>query len=224
MLCVVYQPGVMVYDEAHRLQKNLLRKRLAGEIPDVLILLEHPPTFTIGKSGTPDNVLISQARLAQEGICLFFTDRGGDVTYHGPGQIVGYPIMDLRARNRDIHKYVHDLEEVLIKTVQDFSISADRDGGHRGVWVGYDELAAIGLGVVKWITMHGFALNVNSNLDHFSFINPCGFSDRNATSLSKLLSRKVSIKAVTEKLLVHFSQVFDAQMELTLGFPDDMYI
>jgi lipoate-protein ligase B len=211
----------MAYDEAHRLQKNLLKKRLAGESPDILVLLEHPPTFTIGKSGTIDNVLISPVRLAQEGISLFFTDRGGDVTYHGPGQIVGYPIMDLRVRNRDIHKYVHDLEEVLIRTVRDFSIKAGRDPGHRGVWVGDEELAAIGLGVIKWITMHGFALNVNSNLEHFSFINPCGFSDKNATSLSKLLSQDVSIKEVTEKLLVHFSQVFDMQIELTTDLPTD---
>jgi lipoate-protein ligase B len=211
----------MAYDEAHRLQKNLLRKRLAGETPDVLILLEHPPSLTIGKSGTIDNVLVSSARLAQEGISLFFTDRGGDVTYHGPGQIVGYPIMDLRTRNRDLHKYVHDLEEVLIRTVQDFSINAERDQGHRGVWVGDEELAAIGLGVFKWITMHGFALNVNSNLDHFSFINPCGFSDRKATSMTRLLSQDVSIKAVTQKLLMHFSQVFDAHIELSSNLPAD---
>jgi lipoate-protein ligase B len=224
VLCVVYQLGVMAYDQAHRLQKNLIPKILAGETPEVLLLLEHPPTITIGKSGALDNVLISSSQLAREEIALFFTDRGGDATYHGPGQIVGYPLMDLRKRNRDLHRYVHDLEEVLIRTAMDFSISAHRDQGHRGVWVGKEELAAIGLGVTKWITFHGFALNVTSNLDHFSFINPCGFSDRKATSMSRLLSSNISMEVVTERLLAHFSQIFKVELLLAPHIPDDFFL
>jgi lipoate-protein ligase B len=215
--CVVYQLGLVEYGEAYRVQKKLHRQRLDGAISDTLLLLEHPPTVTIGRSGSLENVLVSKERLTQEGISLFFIGRGGDVTYHGPGQLVGYPIMGLSERGEDIHRYVHDLEEVLIQTLEDFSIYANRDNSHAGVWVGKEEVAAIGLSIRRWVTMHGFALNVNPNLTHFSFINPCGFSNRKATSMSQLLGREVHMEAVARRLVAHFSDVFGTSIEVSLS-------
>lgn len=213
MLCTVYQLGLIAYSEAYHLQRQLLYQRVSNEITDTLLLLEHPPTITIGKSGKLENVLASQAQLAEAGVSLFFVDRGGDVTYHGPGQLVAYPIIDLSQRGRDVHQYVRDLEEVIIRTLNDFSINAGRDRSHAGVWVRGKEIAALGLRISKWVSMHGFALNVNIDLEQFSFINPCGFHDRKATSVSNLLSQDVSMDAVTENLLAHFSEVFDSQMK-----------
>jgi len=214
MRCVVYQLGLIEYGDAYHLQRKLLGERLDGRIVDTLLLLEHPPTITIGKSGKLENVLASQAQLAREEVSLVFIDRGGDVTYHGPGQIVGYPIFDLRERGRDAHQYLHSLEEVLIRALNDFSISACRDSGHAGVWVGEEEIAAIGLSIRKWVTMHGFALNVNTDLAQFSLINPCGFTNRKATSMAHLLGHEVPREIVTERLLAHLAEVFDIHLEL----------
>ena len=213
MPCLVCHLGLIEYSKAYHLQRKLLRQRLDGEIKDTLLLLEHPPTITIGKSGKLENVLVSQAQLAGEGISLFFTDRGGDVTYHGPGQLVAYPIIDLRQRGRDVHRYVHELEEVVIRTLNDFYIEAHRDDSHAGVWVKDEEIAAIGLSIKRWITMHGIALNVNPNLEHFSLINPCGFSDRKATSMAKLLSRDVPMEEARHRLIARFSDVFNVPIE-----------
>ncbi len=213
MICLVHQLELVEYGRAHKLQGTLHRKRVNEEIPDVLLLLEHPPTLTIGRSGSMENVLVSKEKLADEGIALFFIERGGDVTFHGPGQLVGYPIMDLSHRGKDVHRYVHDLEEILIRTLKDFSIDASRDESHAGVWVENEEIAAIGLSVQKWVSMHGFALNVNPNLEHFSYINPCGFPDRRATSISRLLGQEVPMDEVTDRLLAHFSEVFDITMK-----------
>jgi lipoic acid synthetase len=208
-MCIVLEMGLMEYQEAYQLQRTLHRQRVEGKIDDVLLLLEHPSTITIGKSGTLDNLLVSRERLAQQGISLFFIDRGGDVTYHGPGQLVGYPILDLRERRKDLHRYVYNLEEVILQTLRDFSIDADRDEGHPGVWVKEEEIAAIGLSLRRWVSMHGFALNVNIDLEHFSFINPCGFSDRRATSMSKILGSHVPMQEATNSLISHFYDVFD---------------
>ncbi len=214
MQCIIYQLGLIEYKKAYRLQKELLHKRSEGQIPDVLLLLEHPPTITIGKSGGLENVLASPALLAEKGIPVLFIDRGGDVTYHGPGQLVGYPIIDLKNRERDLHRYVRELEEIIIKTLDNFFIRATIDENHAGVWVQNEEIAAIGVAVKRWVSMHGFALNVNTGLEPFSLINPCGFSNRRATSMSNILSQNVSMVAVRERLLAHFSEVFDAQIEL----------
>ena len=213
MLCIVYRLGLMGYSQAYNLQKELLRQRANNEIADVLLLLEHPPTITIGQSGKLENVLASQAQLAKEGISLFFIDRGGDVTYHGPGQLVAYPIIDVSKQGGDFHQYVHDLEDVIIRTLSDFGINACRDKNHAGVWVKGEEIAAIGLRIKRWITTHGLAINVNTNLEHFALINPCGFTDRKATSMAKLLCQDIPMALVTDRLLVHFSQVFDAYLE-----------
>ena len=213
MRCLVYWLGLIEYGDAYQIQRRLLRNRLAGRIPDTLLLLEHPPTITVGKSGKLENILASQEQLARKGVSLVFIDRGGDVTYHGPGQIVGYPIIDLREREKDAHRYIRNLEEVIIRTLDDFAIKSGRDSGHAGVWVGDEEIAAIGLSLRKWVTMHGFALNVNTDLADFSLINPCGFTNRQATSISCLLGQEMPRKVVKERLLAHFAEVFDAQLE-----------
>jgi lipoyl(octanoyl) transferase len=211
--CVVYRLGLIEYGEAYELQKKLHRERLIGMISDTLLLLEHPPTITIGRSGSMENVLVSKERLTQEGITLFSIERGGDVTYHGPGQLVGYPIMDLSSRGRDIQRYVRDIEEVLIRTLRDFSIDAARDEHHAGVWVGNEEIAAIGLSVRRWVTTHGFALNVNPNLEYFSYINPCGFSDRRATSMAEVLGHTPSMDEVINSVINKCSEVFGMSIQ-----------
>ena len=214
MRCVVRQLGRIDYREAYELQKALLQDRLKGRIDDTLLLLEHPPTITVGKSGKLENIRVSQEKLARAGVSLIFTDRGGDVTYHGPGQIVGYPILDLRERNRDIHQYVHNLEEMLIRTLSDYDIKSGRGHNHAGVWVKDMEIAALGLSVRRWITMHGFALNINTDLNHFALINPCGFTDKTATSMAQLLGHELPSGGVTERLLAHFARVFEVDLEL----------
>ena len=209
-MCVVLELGLTEYQDAYKLQRTLQHQRVEGKISDVLLLLEHPPTITVGKSGSLDNVLVSREQLVKQGISLFFIDRGGDVTYHGPGQLVGYPIVDLRQREKDLHCYVRNLEEVILRTLNDFSIDGERDESHPGVWVNGEEIASIGLSVRKWVSMHGFALNINVDLQRFSLINPCGFSDRGATSMSKILGTDVPIEEVTKSLISHFCDVFDS--------------
>ncbi len=212
-ICVVRQLGRIEYHRAFELQKELLQQRLQGRIFDTLLLLEHPPTITIGKLGKLENVLAAPAQLSRAGVSLIFTDRGGDVTYHGPGQIVGYPILDLRERERDIHRYVYSLEEALTRTLADYGIKSGRDHNHAGVWANDMEIAALGLSVRRWITMHGFALNVNTKLDHFSLINPCGFANKTATSMARLLGHKLPKDEVTQRLLAHFAEVFEVELK-----------
>jgi lipoate-protein ligase B len=212
MRCDISWLGLIDYDKCYNLQLKLWRARLDEEIPDTILLLEHLPVVTLGQSGNQQNILVSREELAQKGISMFFSDRGGDVTYHGPGQLVAYPIFDLRKRNRDLHQFVYDLEEVILRTLRDFKINGQRDENHPGIWVQQAEIAALGLRIRNWVTMHGLALNVNIDLEHFSLINPCGFSDRKATSMSKLLSGKVPMEEVRIKMLTHFSEVFDMQI------------
>jgi len=213
MQCVLYWLGLTEYGEAYDIQKKLWSEKMNGQTADALLLLEHPPTFTIGKSGKLENLLLSKEELAEKGISLFFIDRGGDITYHGPGQLVAYPIIDLKNRGKDIHRYIRDLQEVVIRTLADLAIEARRDGKHVGVWVGNDKIAAIGVRVSRWVSMHGLALNVNPVMEHFSCINPCGILDRGVTSISKVLSHDVPMEVVANGLVHHFSQVFDAQAE-----------
>ena len=214
MQCLVYRLGQTEYNQAYNLQKSLLSLRIEGEITDTLLLLEHPPTITIGKFGKSENILASRRQLAAAGICLFFTDRGGDTTYHGPGQLVAYPIINLRQSGMSIRQYIHNLEELIIRVLGGFDIAADRDNGYTGVWVKDEAIAAIGLSVKRWVSMHGLSLNVNTNLNHFSLIRPCGFTDRKVTSISHLLNRHVPMNVVTEQLLACFSEVFNADIEL----------
>jgi len=212
MICRVVRLGVVDYGEAYQLQRRLCQQRLAGETPDVLLLLEHPPTITIGKSGKTTNILVGRDDLDRRGVSLFFTDRGGDVTYHGPGQLVAYPIIDLRQRDRDVHAYVHDLEEVVLSTLARFDIQGNRNS-HPGVWVGEKQIAAIGIAIKRWITMHGIALNVTSQQDRFNLINPCGLAGVPVTSMRELRGEQVAAGDVAEAFVAEFASTFQAVME-----------
>jgi lipoyl(octanoyl) transferase len=205
--------GPVPYADALALQRSLVEERKAGRIGDVLLLLEHPRVLTLGVRGDGgrSHVLVSDERLASEGVDVFETGRGGDITYHGPGQLVGYPIFDLHPDRLDVHRYVRDLEDVLIRTAADFGISAGRVAGLTGVWVGREKLAAIGVRISRWVTSHGFALNVTTNLDDFSMIVPCGIADRGVTSLARLGCR-ASRSDVESHVARHFGDVFGAEM------------
>jgi lipoyl(octanoyl) transferase len=207
-LLSVRRLGVVSYAEALELQRSLVDDRRAGRIGDTLLLLAHPHVITLGVRGGRSHVLATADTLAARGVEIHETGRGGDVTYHGPGQIVGYPILDLSPDRRDVHRYVRDLEEVLIRTAGDFGIAAGRVSGLTGVWVGDEKLAAIGVRIARWVTSHGFALNVSTNLDYFSLIVPCGITDRGVTSMSRLLGRPVELDKVQEHIASHFSNVF----------------
>ena len=200
--------GVVPYEEALALQRALVDERRAGRIGDTLLLLEHPHLITLGVRGDRSHILAGADTLASRGVEIHETGRGGDVTYHGPGQIVGYPILDLNPDRRDVHRYVRDLEEVLIRTAADYGIDAGRISGLTGVWVGTDKLAAIGVRIARWITSHGFAFNVSTNLDYFGLIVPCGIAGRGVTSLARLLGRTVELAEVDERISWHFSNVF----------------
>lgn len=198
------------YEEAFDLQKRLVEMRSQDNINDILILLEHPPVFTVTRKATLKNVLASPEELKEKGISLCKTNRGGDITYHGPGQLVGYPIMDLKEHGKDLHKYIRNIEEMIIKLLRDYDISAHRDKNNPGVWVGKEKIAAIGIAVKSsWTTMHGFSLNINPDLNHYSLIVPCGITDKGVTSLSKLLGKSISQKEVRERLIQHFQEVFN---------------
>ena len=185
------------------------RKRLNEEIPDTLLLVEHKPTITVGKSGNLHNILAESAELRRQGLALSFIDRGEGITYYGPGQIVGYPIVNLKDRGKDIRRFVRDTEEVIISTMQGFDIQADRHESRPGVWADGRELAAIRLGIKRWITIHGFAINVTPDLSDCDRINPCRFLAHKVTSMSQLLGSAVSVKEVAASLTMNFSQVFD---------------
>jgi len=202
--------GLVPYGEALKLQRDLVEDRRAGRIPDLLVLLQHPPVITLGVKGDGGraNVLASPQRLAERGIDVSETGRGGDVTYHGPGQIVGYPILDLKPDRCDVHRYVRDLEDVMIRVCADYGVNAGRIAGLTGAWVGTEKIGAIGVRISRWITSHGFAFNVTTNLADFQLIVPCGISDRGVTSLEKATGRQLSISAVEDDVVRHFTGVF----------------
>lgn len=206
--CSIFNLGMRDYQEVYELQKKLVLYRSKQEIPDTLLLLEHPPVFTVGRKGGWNNILCTGEKLAQEGIAVYEINRGGDITYHGPGQLVGYPILDLNRHGRDIHLYIRKLEQVIIDTIGEYGIVGRRVEGYTGVWVGREKVAAIGIAVKRWVTMHGFALNVEPRLDHFSLINPCGITGRGVTSLSRLLGKAVDIEGVCNYFIDHFARLF----------------
>jgi lipoyl(octanoyl) transferase len=203
--------GRMPYAEALALQRAMVADRQAGRIDDLLLLVEHPPVLTLGVRGDGGraHILATGDELADRGIEVFEAGRGGDITYHGPGQIVGYPIIDLKPDRQDVHRYVRDLEEVLIRTAAGFGIEAERVKGLTGVWVADEKLAAIGVRIARWVTSHGFALNVSTNLDHFRLIVPCGIPDRGVTSMEKLLGCPVDRRDVEDRLAAVFCDVFE---------------
>jgi lipoyl(octanoyl) transferase len=210
--------GLVRYPDALQLQRSLVEHRRADRIGDVLLLVEHPPVLTIGVRGDGgrSHILAPSEMLAARGIEVCETGRGGDVTYHGPGQIVGYPILDLKPDRCDVHRYVRDLEETLIRAAADFGVAASRVDGLTGVWVGGDKLAAIGVRISRWVTSHGFALNVATNLDDFRLIVPCGIADRGVTSLAHL-GCDASRDAVEEAIVSHFCDVFGCALAEPAG-------
>ena len=202
--------GTVGYQDALDLQKQLVEERKRGSIPDQLLLLEHPPVITLGarNRSARGNVLETAEALSRKGVGLFEAGRGGDVTYHGPGQLVGYPILELPAGRRDVHRYVRDLEEVLIRTVADFGLTAGRIPGLTGIWVADTKLAAIGVRISRWVTSHGFALNVNTDLSNVGLIVPCGISGKGVTSMASLLGQPVPMDEVADAVLARFQGVF----------------
>jgi lipoyl(octanoyl) transferase len=214
MICQVELPGVVGYEESLRLQCERVAARKAGDIADTLILLEHPPVYTLGRNANRESLLFSPERLRRLGTELFETDRGGDVTFHGPGQMVGYPILDLTQHRRDLAWYMHSIEEVFIRVAGQFGIQAGRIADARGVWIGNDKLVAMGVHVSRWVTSHGFAFNVNTDLSFFDWIVPCGLHGKGVTSLQKILGRPVSMEEATECVIRHFGAVFSTEMKM----------
>jgi lipoyl(octanoyl) transferase len=201
--------GRIRYADGLALQEDLVRQRQAGSIPDTLLLLEHDPVFTLGRNARRDNVLLPEEALRARGFDVFEAGRGGDVTYHGPGQVVGYPILDLAPDRRDVHRYVRDLEEVMIRTCADYGIEAGRIAGLTGCWVGNEKVGAIGVRISRWVTSHGFALNVATDLQAFRLIVPCGIKERGVTGLSRLLRRDVPLDGVMDRLEAQMAAVFE---------------
>jgi lipoyl(octanoyl) transferase len=227
--CQIVELGLIGYADAYALQKRVVAARKADAIGDVLLLCEHTPVITQGRNGKREHLLVSENVLRQRNVEFYETSRGGDVTYHGPGQLVGYPILQLGAVRKDVVWYVRMLEEVMIRTSGEFGICAVREPGKTGIWVGNEEkgftqsaqrkegsgaekLGAIGVHISRWVTSHGFAYNVATDLRNFDLIVPCGIAGRKATSLEKLLERAVKLSDVTPKIVQHFGDVFGLEM------------
>jgi lipoyl(octanoyl) transferase len=225
---LVHDLGHIAYQEAHDIQQSIFDKSIALKVANRnllpenqtptenhLLFCEHPPVYTLGRSGDQNNMLLNDAMLVEKGAEFHAIGRGGDITFHGPGQLVGYPIFDLDLFFTDIHKYLRYLEEAIILTLADFGLSAGRIDGLTGVWIDYEKqinprkICALGVKASRWITMHGFALNVNTNLDFFDHIVPCGIKDKAVTSIQKELNKEIDIKDVQAKVLLHLSQLFD---------------
>jgi len=209
--------GLIGYAEAYALQQRVEAARKAGAIEDVLLLCEHPHVITLGRSGKRENLLASEHVLRQKGVEFHASNRGGDITYHGPGQIVGYPILNLGAIRRDVVWYVRTLEEAMIRATAEFGIAAERVAGKTGIWVRAgnteEKLAAIGVHISRWITSHGFAYNVSTDLRNFDLIVPCGIADRKATSLEKLLERTVDENEVAPRIAKHLGELLGLEMK-----------
>jgi lipoyl(octanoyl) transferase len=232
----VYDVGRISYRNAWNLQKSLQKllidrkkslrdgKSLPEEaqIHDMFLFVEHPHVYTLGKSGDSAHLLKAVSELSTIDAEYIETDRGGDITYHGPGQIVGYPIIDLDRHFTDIHQYLRFLEEVVIRTCAEYGIKAGRIEGLTGVWVGDEKICAMGIRCSRWVTMHGFALNVNTNLDYFSNIVPCGISNKEVTSLRKILNRDIDPEEVKEYLLKHFSEIFKVKVKRCFQKPEPL--
>jgi lipoyl(octanoyl) transferase len=208
----IIKTSLLDYQTAWDWQRELHQKRVAGEIPDTLILTEHPHTYTIGKSGGEQHLVADEQTLNGNGITVFRIDRGGDITYHGPGQIVGYPILDLHNYYLDVHRFLRDLEEVIIRTLAEYDIRAGRVDGLTGVWVEGAKIAAIGVKVSRWVTMHGFAFNINTDLRYFGNIIPCGISDKPVTSMEKLLGARLNFEEVQDLIHLKFEEVFGIEL------------
>jgi len=226
-ICWVVDAGLLPYGPACELQRQLVAARKERAVPDVLLLCEHPHVITLGRNGGREHLLAGDRLLAEKHIELHATDRGGDITYHGPGQIVGYPILDLAEHRRDVRWYVEQLEEVMIRTAADYGIAARRVEGRHGVWIdapaGEEKLGALGVHISRWVTSHGLACNVSTDLRYFDWIVPCGIAGKRATSLERALGRPVAREEVRECLTAHFGEVFARRLErVSLGALSDI--
>jgi lipoyl(octanoyl) transferase len=205
--------GLVPYAEGLELQRRLVEDRKADRIDDTLLLLQHPHVLTIGvKKDGKQHILATPERLSSLNVDVFETGRGGDVTYHGPGQLVGYPIIDLNPDRRDVHHYVRDLEEVMIRVCADYGLAADRVKGFSGAWIGDEKIGAIGVRISRWVTSHGFAFNVTTDIDFFNLIVPCGIADKGVTSLAAKLEKVPSMAEVEDRFIDHFARVFERQL------------
>jgi lipoyl(octanoyl) transferase len=210
--------GLVPYADGLELQRGLVEDRKADRIPDTLLLLQHPHVLTIGvKKDGRSHILAPQDRLSALGVDVFETGRGGDVTYHGPGQLVGYPIIDLNPDRRDVHRYVRDLEEVMIRVCATYGLAADRVKGFSGAWIGDEKIGAIGVRISRWITSHGFAFNVTTDINFFNLIVPCGIADRGVTSLAARLGHAPAMSEVEDRFVDHFAAVFDRQARASVA-------
>jgi len=210
--CSLHNLHLVTYENGMKLQQRLVELRQAEAIDDQLLLLEHPPVITLGRGGDVSNLLAPRDVLEAQGVRFYETTRGGDITYHGPGQVVGYPILHLGEGHRDIRKYVTRLEEVLIRSVAEYGITAERLDGKRGIWVGANKIAAIGVRIARWVTSHGWALNVSTNLEHFRLITPCGIRGMGVTSIERELGRRVPADEVRAVLAAKFADVFQREL------------
>jgi lipoyl(octanoyl) transferase len=214
-----YRLGLTPYADAHALQERLVDARKEEHIGDTLLLLEHPKVVTLGRAAKAHNVLRSEDELRADGYDLFATGRGGDVTFHGPGQLVGYPIIDLKPDRQDVRRYVSDLEETMIRVCADHDLAAGRVAGRNGTWIGARKVGAVGVRISRWITMHGFALNVNTDLAQFDAIVPCGIADAGVTSLSRELGRELSLRDVETRAAGHLAALLGAELVWHEGAP-----
>lgn len=216
----VIRTGRQEYRACWKLQQRLAAARRAGQVPDLLLLVEHPPTYTIGRRGTRDNLLIDEARLRQVGATCLEVDRGGDITFHGPGQLVVYAIIDLGLTNRSVRRYVENLEQVVIETLRHYGLEATIDPAYPGVWLGRDKIAAIGISIHHGVSYHGFALNIAPDLRYFDYMIPCGIPDRGATSLERELGRKVDADEVANLIIEQFAARFQVEIGHDLTIDD----
>ena len=200
--------GIVDYDKAYAIQKELVARRKVGEISDSIILAEHKPVFTIGRSGHRDNLLVDEIYLRKLGATIVDVDRGGDITFHGPGQLVAYPIIDLKTRGKDLHRYMRNLEEVCINFLADYKVKGERAAGKTGVWVGGEKIASIGIAASDWVTYHGAAINIGCDLNFFSMIHPCGMRGIRVTSLKKILDRDIIMAEAKDRFVEHFNRIF----------------
>ena len=219
-LLSVYKLGRIEYGAAFALQERLVAARQEQRIGDTLLLLEHDPVITLGRGAKHEHVLASRELLALQGVALHETGRGGDVTYHGPGQLVGYPILDLNPDRRDVRRYVKNLEEVMIGIARHYGLRAGRVAGLNGTWIEDRKLGAVGVRIQRWVTLHGFALNVSTNLSAFDLIVPCGIKDKRVTSLEQELGTAPSLDAVMAVATDVFAEVFAAEVDVRSGIPD----
>ncbi len=215
----VHRLGRIGYAECHALQQRLVEARQAGRIGDVLLLLEHPPVLTLGRAAKKEHILLARPLLEARGVEVHEIGRGGDVTFHGPGQLVGYPIVDLKPDRQDVRRYVASLEETMIRIAAEHGVAAGRVAGLNGAWVGNRKIGAVGVRISRWVTMHGFAINVSTDLSFFDLIVPCGIRDKGVTSLERELGRAPTMASVEEQAARHFAEQYDARLSFHEGAP-----